>query len=395
MALNAPLSKLPLIVRQLRSRGIPWVAERLRREWALPTTALGRFAYRARHPERLLRGRISRPGSQEDCLFAFYDLAIAPLTFDFLWFLVGADLERRRAGLKSVHVVIVPGLENGVRHEPADYEALIDSTARHARITNILLPACDFLPELANVTVARSRGEADAMVLGAPDRVFPRAYEPALPSYPGPSACLEAGRQGERIGVLRAPSQDVADAAAWLAERSGGRLPVTITLRQYDYGPARNSNIPAWVAFAKRLPDRFLPVFIPDTDHALEPVPAMLAQFPVCSEAARNLRFRIGIYEAAYANLGINNGPMGLCWLNERTRYLTLKILTESVPQTTAEYMRYLRFDIGRSLPFAKAWQKWVWEDDSLDVIEREFTALVQAIDSGGVSSPGRDAVSV
>jgi hypothetical protein len=359
----------------------------------LPTTSLGRFAYRARHPERMLRGdRSQRAPLHDGPLLAFYDLAIAPLTFDFLWFLVAADLERRRAGLSSTHVVIVPGLENGVRRETAEYETFVDSEARRARIANILLPACDFLPELAGATIARSREEADVLIQNAQHRVFPRAYEPALPSYPGPRTCLEAGRRGERVGILRAPSRDAAKARAWLSGTSGDRLPVTITLRQYGYTPARNSNVPAWIAFAERLPDRFAPIFIPDTDHASEPVPASLARFPVCSEAACDLGFRFGLYEAAYANLGVNNGPMGLCWLNERTRYLTFKILSESVVQTTAAYMQYLGFEIGRSLPFATPWQKWVWEEDTLEVIEREFAALVQAIESG--DDAGRAAVS-
>ena len=33
-----------------------------------------------------------RPDDAARTLFAFYDLQVAPITFDFLWFLVGADL---------------------------------------------------------------------------------------------------------------------------------------------------------------------------------------------------------------------------------------------------------------------------------------------------------------
>ena len=38
-------------------------------------------------------------------LLAFYDLKVAPVTFDFLWFLVGAELARRAARADKVHVV--------------------------------------------------------------------------------------------------------------------------------------------------------------------------------------------------------------------------------------------------------------------------------------------------
>ena len=73
---------------------------------------------------------------------------------------------------------------------------------------------------------------------------------------------------------------------------------------------------------------------------------------------------------------------MCLCWLNARARYITFKILTEGVPQTTVEYMTFLGFEIGRSLPFANSTQKWVWEDDDVDIIAREFAAMSQIIDS-------------
>ena len=56
---------------------------------------------------------------EADTLYAFYDLGVAPITFDFLWFLVGAELERERRGLSAVHAVIVPGpLSGAAQREP-------------------------------------------------------------------------------------------------------------------------------------------------------------------------------------------------------------------------------------------------------------------------------------
>lgn len=146
--------------------------------------------------------------------------------------------------------------------------------------------------------------------------------------------------------------------------------------------PARNSNHGAWLAFARRLDrTRYLAVFVPDTSQTLDGLPPEFGEFPVFSEAAWNIGLRMGLYEQAYLNLGVNNGPMGLCWLNERTRYITFKMLTESVPQTTAEYVASHGFELGASLPFATPYQRWVWEDDDLPVIEREFAAMVNRIE--------------
>jgi len=72
---------------------------------------------------------------------------------------------------------------------------------------------------------------------------------------------------------------------------------------------------------------------------------------------------------------------MGLCWLNDQTRYITFKMLSDAAPQTTPEYMRFLGFEIGKSLPFATELQQWVWEDDEPEVIERAATAMLERLE--------------
>jgi hypothetical protein len=381
MARNAPVSGFPLLVYKLRHGGIGWLFRRLRQEWRMPRTEAGQTLYRA------VRAAVGakRSGAvvvdRSATLHAFYDLGVAPVTFDFLWFLVGAELERQRRGLAQVHVVIVPGSEAGLRREDSEYETKVDRVARRQRITDILVPACTLLPNLSDVTVADSRNQARDLVGFAGDRVFPRRYEPDLPRYPGPLEPLRSARAGTRIGVLRATHGDLAAVERWLQARGAtGRL-VTITLRNYGFMPARNSNLAAWTEFARRLDRRYSPVFVPDTSQCFDGLPAELGGLRVFDEAALSVGLRAALYERAFVNLGVNNGPMGLCWLNDRTAYITFKMLTDDVPQTAPEYMEHLGFEIGASLPGATPVQKWVWEDDDLPVIEREFAAMVARLE--------------
>jgi hypothetical protein len=316
-------------------------------------------------------------------LFAFYDLKVAPVTFDFLWFLAASDVRRRRAGLKSVHVVIVPGPHDGLRKERDDYEAVIDVQARQARIAKVLIETCRLLPSLSGLTVAASRQEA-AAIRTAARYLIPIGYEPALPVFPGPHSCLRAARAGVTgIACLRAPAEELGIVDRWIAEHAGGRRIVTITLRRYGYMPARNSRIPEWVAFARKLdPLRYLPVFVPDTNDLTVGLPPELAPFVVYPEAAASVALRMALYERAFLNLGVNNGPMGLAWLNERVRYATLKLETAEVPQSTLKFMRSFGFEPGKSLPFANSLQQWVWEDDTEAVISRIFERLVRNIEA-------------
>jgi hypothetical protein len=387
-----PEKGLGRLVFKIRTGGLSWIRKRIAAEATEPTTPAGRAIHAAARrvvnaywdiPRRAQRKLLGSPAT-DDVVYAFWDLKVAPITFDFLWCLVGADLHRRRNGLASVHVVIVPGPRDGLRQERDDYETVIDPAARTARICNILLQACQTLPSCAGVTVAPSRDFAAHLRTIAAERVYPGTYEPALPVFPGAKICLDAARAGEPgIACLRAVSDGLRTIESWADLRARGRRVVTITLRRYHYMPARNSNLSAWTTFARSLdPNRYLPVFIPDTHDLVPGLPPEMGEFTLFPEAAWNVGLRMALYESAFLNLGVNNGPMGLCWLNERTRYATLKMETSDVPQTTLAFFRALGFEPGKSLPFATPMQEWVWEDDTQEAIGRAFNQLVAKIEA-------------
>jgi hypothetical protein len=390
---KAPNSSLPRLAFKLRTEGFVWLKSRLASEAASPSTRIGQsihlFARRglgavAAIPRALRRSVAADYPHAHDVLFAFYDLQVAPVTFDFLWFLAAADLERRRLGLESVHVVIVPGSHDGVRRERDDYELVIDATARQARIQNILIQACRVLPSCDGLTLATSRAEAAFLRSVVARHILPVDYELALPVFPGPHSCLQAAHQGQHgIACLRAPAEELRTVDAWLKAHAGTRRVVTITLRRYGYMQRRNSNLPAWVAFARGLDaSRYCPVFVPDTNDTIEGLPKELRDFQVFTEAAWNVPLRMALYERAFVNLGVNNGPMGLAWLNARVCYATLKIETADVPQSSLGFIRSFGFEPGKSLPFATPVQEWVWEDDTEEAITKTFERLTQRVEA-------------
>jgi hypothetical protein len=380
-----PTSGLELLVYKLRTGGLRWLAERLRQEWKMPRTKPGQILYSAVRQV----GRSLYPPRKNDIfaapsgvLHAYYDLAVAPITFDFLWFLVAVEIERRKTKLSSVHIVIVPDRDGGVRREDPAYEQVIDASSRVARIANILVPACNFLPTASGVTIASSREQVQWQVEAIKPHIVPTGYEPVMPSYLDSTGPLRAARDGEtNIGVLRAAAQDLSAVDRWLAAHHVTQPPVVITLREYQYMPARNSNLMAWATFARQLdPKRFSVVFVRDTETCFDPIPGELEGFTIFPEASVNLGLRMALYQRALVNLGVNNGPMGLCWLNERTRYITFKMITHGVPQTRPEYFSFLGFEIGHSLPFATPVQELVWDNDNVDVITQKFFALIERI---------------
>jgi hypothetical protein len=124
---------------------------------------------------------------------------------------------------------------------------------------------------------------------------------------------------------------------------------------------------------------------VPDTERTLDPLPWALRSLEVFREASWIVPLRLALYERAFLNLGVNNGPFLMGALSASVRLLAFKMITPSVPQTTEEFMARLGFEIGGQLPFATPFQRLVWEDDRLDVIEREFKDMVARIEAENV----------
>lgn len=387
----SPPTRLTSVRDTLRTEGLGWILRRLR--YRTPLTPTGRSVHASlrrliglvleapRATGRVL-GRF--PITDHDTLYAFYDLQVAPLSYDVSWFAATADLARRRKQLKRVHFVIVPGVKDGLREERKAYESVVDVSARLWRLHNIVLPILTLVPSFAGLSILTSREAAGALRAAAGSRVYPSHYEPSLPVAHWPSELLKEASDDEgEIGVLRSSAQGLRYIERWLTSRLQGRRLVTITIRDYDFMPARNSNLETWTSFARGLDsERYLPVFVLDTERTLDPPPKILAGFEVFREASWNVGLRMALYELSYVNLGVNNGPMFMCLLNARVRVLIFKILTAAVPQTSEDLMVALGFTIREQVRFATPFQRLVWEDDQLQTIEREFAELVKKIES-------------
>ena len=121
-------------------------------------------------------------------------------------------------------------------------------------------------------------------------------------------------------------------------------------------------------------------MFIPDTDGAANDAQYGSGEFPIFKEGAWNFGLRMALYERAFLNLGVNNGPTCLFLVNDRCKGIMFKILTPGVPQTDVDYLKKLGLQIGGQFPFSTPFQKRVWEDDTFDVIKREFEAMERRI---------------
>jgi len=336
-----------------------------------------------------IRFRINK---ESNVLYAFYDLQVSPATFDIIPFLVLAEQERIMCGCDFLHVVIVPGPEDGFREGTIEkYQRSgfknIGADFLESRLRNILIPCCWLIPSCKQITVTGSRSEAHSLQVNRAKYIFPKDATIRFPErYYSPKHVIDS------MKVFPLPSIQATPLAIkyvrnWIKTKAGDRKVICITLRESSNSPDRNSSLRDWGKFSRNLDNnKYFPVILRDTEKAFDPVPYELNGITLFNEATFNIEIRVAFYELSYLNMCINNGPSGLLEMHKNTRYIYLKVVTPSVHVCSEEWFRSNGIIPGESLPWATPFQKYVWEDDKYEIITREFDKMCEKIEKGRAS---------
>ncbi|MBW5802264.1 hypothetical protein FIV31_00165 [Coxiella endosymbiont of Ornithodoros amblus] len=370
---------------KIKAQGWRWFMRRVLREILQPVTKTGKYLKPfkfAIYPllckfMDIINYRRSKK-SHADTLYFFYDLEVEPITYNFCWALAIAEARRKEHRLLQLKIIIVPGLSQGLRKEDSEYQTIVNDVARWWRIYSILLPTPMLLANQPSLYFCASREEA-LMIKKEARYLYPNNYSVTFPT----THQTKDGLKYKNFMSFRATAKARTYVSEWLEQRANHRKVIVITLRQYDYTPERNSNITAWAAFAKKLNKKeFFVVIVPDTEKASHSPPKPLQEFTYFEAACWNMGLRAALYELAYLNLGVNNGPMSLCWLNAHTRYVTFKMIVKEQSAATLENMLKIGFRLNQTPPFANQFQRWVWKDDEEEIISREFDSMYALLEN-------------
>lgn len=256
---------------------------------------------------------------------------VAPFNWDFLIWLIDAEMTRRRLGAPAP-------LRVGFSHE----ELLLDPVSRKfwERVMRPLLP-------LIGAVI-------DQNAIGGRHR---KLYVP--------QDIVVASRGGEEVPRLAASQQ----ARSQVASVLHGVQPVTITLREASHFQHRNSNLLAWTRFAHELEktgERV--VFVRDTAKANEPLPG-LATFP---RASFDVDTRMALYELSKVNLFISNGPGGLAFFSNRPYLYFVNIRAQDEdygPNKDGWWYQSNGIGPGEQWPWSYPDQRLIWKTDTYENI--------------------------
>lgn len=343
---------------------------------------------KAFHPvDRKIIGQMS--GENESGLVAICDFSLLPMSFDTFNFLIVADEMRRRENFEWLDVIFVADHQDPLQ-DGLDETFPIKAKDYRVFVHNLGLETTKLLPNCRNVHFFTSRRDFVSFweLNLKKQNIYPAQYSPYHPDYeitpgqaPGYSPVHIFGPENNDAHLAQRivpPDKYVEQARRWLEGVAGGRVVVTLTLRETPYTPDRNSNIAEW----QKLVDhhdhgKVLFVVLRDFFSVFAPPVISGENVVECSEAVLNVCFRAAIYQEADFNMHMNGGAAVVCFFNPLTRYVTFNVGQEATSSRVEDVKFQWGVDQNQNLPGAGPFQKWVWEQDDFAVLERELTAFL------------------
>ncbi len=261
-----------------------------------------------------------------------YDLVGGPGGFDFVPWLVDAEMTRRREGAPfPLKVAFWLGKDGKAGLNTEYHQQMLNCVMRP------LLPLIGAIEDPTSM-VGRDKGCVH--------------YQDIVP------AC----RNGEEVPRFK-PSEKL---QKLVAEAFGGRQFVTITLREAKNWLHRNSNIPEWIKFANWLRDRGeLVTFVRDTAKAEEPI----SGFPTSPFASINIDARCALYEAAKCNLFVSNGPHCLALFGTKPwmAFFEVNEADKFIAHRPSWWHNDCGIDAGEQFPWCSPKQRFIWKCDKFE----------------------------
>lgn len=277
---------------------------------------------------------------------AYYDLAVSPPTYDIVAFLCAVEAKRIELNEDRISIEILPGPNKGFRQDnfwPFNIEG------RWQMLEKVAIPMAKMLPN-ANVILHKERPSSPKRnSIGWGYRLFGLAIQ------------VEAMRKG--IRPLKPPTVDAFNPHL-----------VTITLREAEHWPLRNSNVPEWLAAAKELRIQgWQVVVVRDTLKFDEP----LEDLDISPDASSNLIDRARLYQKSICNLFVNNGPAWFA-LALGVPVLIYRPVIEGVQYgCSKDYFSKCELPFGSQISNEPLNQRLVWVDDEAQNILDGFSGFI------------------
>lgn len=260
-----------------------------------------------------------------------YNVPISPLSYDFACWLVDAEMTRIAEGAPAPLKVCFWFGRDG--------KTGFNDSHREQMFRGVVRPMLDLIGAVEDPTAADGRFKQFFVSRDIAARAA----------------------AGAEVSRFRAPAGQLQ------AMRQRFDRPLTITLREAGHNPYRNSNLKAWVRFARHLKKRGENVvFVRDTAQANLPIEG----FATCPEASVDLHARMALYETARMNLFVSNGPVSLGYFGTFPWLMFLKPESDSYQyeaNTPSFWRDHIGVEMGGQFPWCRPDQRIIWKPDNYE----------------------------
>lgn len=267
--------------------------------------------------------------------FVRYDLSRAPVGWDFASWLIDQEMGRIRANAPGPLKVAFIGDVGKRKWGPTEARM----------VENVMRPLLGLIGAVEDPRAAHSAVIKEFYML---------------------RYVTEAAAHGEKVPMFKPPAE-------WANRTSPGH--VTITLREAEHWPHRNSNMTAWTKLAQELRRRGETVIIVrDTAHATEP----FEDFLICPEASTDIGARAALYASAKCNLFVANGPWSLALFGDRP-WLMFNAVSTADPFDANQPEMWKDFHgigQGEQFPWSRLEQRIIWHADDYETMLAAWNQL-------------------
>lgn len=264
-----------------------------------------------------------------------YDLARAPVGWDFASWLIDMEMARIRASAPAPLKIAFVGDVSGRQWGPTEQQM----------VEKVLRPLIGLIGAVEDTRAINASVTKEFYML---------------------RYVTEAAQQGEPVPMFKAGDGQVHDY-------------VTITLREAEHWPHRNSNIEAWSKFAHELRRRGENVvFVRDTAKAGE----QFEDFITSADAARDINKRSALYASAKCNLFVSNGPWYLALFGDRPWLMFNAVSSADHFDANKPEMwkEFHGIGEGEQFPWSQPDQRIIWKGDDYETMIAAWDDLASSI---------------
>ncbi len=265
-------------------------------------------------------------------LYVYYDLRVAPLSFDFAWYLAVACATAEQQDSKLSVTLFYPFFRNSNSIEKG-----FDAGYRMWKLHNVLVRLCSLCPRVVEVVCNGSQ----RIDFRTPH--FPTSYHPAtvdvssgLTPLPLTHNHLDVAMMGMKNKVV---FESTAYADRWFRARFGQKKVVMMSVRTTPHNAPRNAPLVVWYGVYLALRNAgYHCVIIPDQDDYLATREYKAHDWEVVEEASIDLDLRLAIYRNALCAVTWTGGataPLLLCG----AAFMMFGIWNESSVVSSKEFM--------------------------------------------------------